>query len=215
MPANPNTAHQKCSALILDRDGTLNAMILNPQGKQDSPYFTSQLELYPHLGDLLLPWVKAHIPIFIVTNQPGVAKGNFTREDLAAVHTHLKNQLLSQGIQINDIFFCMHHPTGTPHGALRGDLSLIGPCECRKPRPGMLFQLRERYGIDLSQAVYIGDSPVDQEAAKNAGIQHFFAVRTFISQQVPPEKRVIPFPQAESLAEILRQTRRCNSSEDC
>lgn len=191
------------SALILDRDGTLNAMVCNPQGDQDSPYFARQLEYYPHLLSLLKPWADSTIPFFIVTNQPGIAKGNFTRQDLREAHDALRSFFLTGGISIQDIFSCIHHPVGAPEG----DSSLIGPCECRKPKPGMFFDLQKKHQIDLSRAIYIGDSQVDREAAEQAGIGTFRLVRTFVSARVPEGKRVIAFPNAPTLAEVLGELR--------
>jgi D-glycero-D-manno-heptose 1,7-bisphosphate phosphatase len=189
------------SALLLDRDGTLNAMVLNPRGTQDSPYFVSQMELYPGLASFLLPWVRAKIPIFIVTNQPGIAKGNFSRLDLDNFHQVLKDNLESQGIPIKEIIACTHHPVGSS----TGDKSLISSCECRKPKPGMILSLQKKYVFDLSKAVYIGDSNVDLEAATAAGVGLHFLVRTFVSNLVPEDKRIISFPKAPSLTEVFNQ----------
>ncbi len=187
------------SALILDRDGTLNAMICNSKGEQDSPYFASQLELYPNLGELLQPFAQAQIPIFITTNQPGMAKGHFTEKDLRELNQALVDQLSNFGITIKEVLFCPHHPIGTPEG----DQSLIRECDCRKPKPGMLFQIQKKYGINLSKAIYIGDSKADQDACQAAGIGNFHLVRTFISETVPIKKRINIFPHAPLLKHVL------------
>ena len=189
------------SALILDRDGTLNAMVCNPQGDQDSPYFSSQLEIYPGLGDLLRPWTNSGIPIFVVTNQPGIAKGHFKREDLLHLNSVLMDRLLKEGVKIQDIFSCIHHPVGTQ----QGDQSLIGPCECRKPKPGMLHELHKKHRIDLAKAIFIGDSDVDQKAAKAAGVGTFILVKTLISATVPIEKQNYSFPNAPTLRSVLEK----------
>jgi D-glycero-D-manno-heptose 1,7-bisphosphate phosphatase len=187
------------SALILDRDGTLNAMVCNPKGEQDSPYFASQLELYPQLGKLLHPFVKAQVPLFIVTNQPGITKGNFKLNDLQVMHETFRQSLLKEGVSFVEIISCIHHPVGTPEG----DQSLIINCECRKPKPGMLLQIQEKYKIDLSNAIYIGDSQVDEDAAKAAGVGTFRLVRTFVSSSVPKERQSISFPDAPELKIVL------------
>src|SRR5688572_11570945 len=142
----------KLSALLLDRDGTIVAMVKNAKGEQDSPYFASELEFYPGLAELLTPFVKQDIPIFIVTNQPGIAKGHFEREDLKEAHASLAMSLYSSGIPIREILSCIHHPVGMDG---RGDRSLVGECDCRKPKPGLFLQIAERHGIDLSKALMI------------------------------------------------------------
>ncbi len=187
------------SALFLDRDGTLVPMVLGPDGTQDSPYFASQMELFPGLGKLLAPWIQARVPVFVVTNQPGIAKGHFTVRDLDKAHSHLLELMANEGIPVRDIASCIHHPAGK----VGGDPILIRSCECRKPKPGMILQLAAKYGIDLSKAVYIGDSEVDEKAAKAAGVGTFAPVKTWISDNVPVEKRKLGFPDAPRLDEVL------------
>jgi D-glycero-D-manno-heptose 1,7-bisphosphate phosphatase len=189
------------SALILDRDGTINAMVCNSKGEQDSPYFPSQLELYPHIESLLKPFAAAQIPIFIVTNQPGVAKGHFTMKDLDELHGALSKRFEAHGIYFKDILFCPHHPVGSE----KGDPSLIGPCECRKPQPGMLLEIQRKYNIDLSRAIYIGDSKADQGACEAAGVKNFFPIKTFVSDSVPVQKRTFIFSDAPNLRHVLQQ----------
>jgi D-glycero-D-manno-heptose 1,7-bisphosphate phosphatase len=69
-----------------------------------------------------------------------------------------------RGIEIKDVRFCPHHP------------DITGECECRKPKPGMILDLAEKYGIDLKNSIMIGDSKRDIKAAINAGIKTAYKV---------------------------------------
>lgn len=173
----------QASALILDRDGTIVSMVANSRGQMDSPYYASQLFLYPGIGQLLKPWVQDRVPIFIATNQPGIAKGHFSFEELATCHAALERMLLAEGIPLSGIYACVHHPVGTEGG----DRSLVGPCECRKPKPGLIFQLQREHGIDLSRAVFIGDSLVDTQAANAAGVGRALRVRPYLQEPLGPD----------------------------
>lgn len=188
------------SALILDRDGTLIAMSVNPHGEQDSAYFPEELEFFPDVASLLLPFVRANIPIVIATNQPGVAKGHFSEQDLVAFHLKMTKELEASGIPIRAIYSCLHHPVGEP----AGDQRLVGDCDCRKPKPGMILQAASEVGFDLQKAIFIGDSDADAGAARLAGVGRFFRVRTFVSERVPLEKRRVQLPDAPMLEGVLK-----------
>lgn len=190
------------SALILDRDGTINAMALNPRGEQDSPYFPKQLELYPRLQDLLAPFAAARVPLFVATNQPGIAKGWFSRADLAAMNAALVERLQYPGFDVDSIFACIHHPVGVEGS---GDRTLVRDCECRKPKPGLLHSIRDEFGIDLSRAIYVGDSQVDMEAGRAAKVGEVFLVRTLISDTVPPALRRVQVPDGPPLSAVLQK----------
>lgn len=189
------------SAIFLDRDGTLNAMVLNPEGQQDSPRYAKDLFLYPNLGTLLRPFVDRSIPLFIVTNQPGMAKGYYQSKDLDSLHGELERRLAVEGITFRKIAFCPHHPVG----AEGGDSSLIRECECRKPKPGMLLELSREFQIDLSRAVMVGDQFADRGAADAANLGLSLTVRTFIHDQVPTAKRRYGYADAPDFEAVLGQ----------
>ena len=103
-----------------------------------------------------------NIPIFIVTNQGGIGKGLFTLAQMHAFHDHLLQQAQAENIQITDIAFCPHHPDAVT-------AELAQPCQCRKPEAGMLETLAQKWQIDLSASVMIGDKRSDIEAGTRAG----------------------------------------------
>lgn len=191
----------KPSALILDRDGTLIAFGLNPQGEQDSAYFVSQLELFPRATELLRPFCDAGVPIFLATNQPGISKGHFSLAELDAFHAELTRRLGEGGVRLAGIYSCTHHPVGKAGG----DRAYVRECDCRKPKPGLLTQLAQEHELSLKDAIMVGDSTADEGAARAAGVGEFHLVRAFVSDAVPSEKRVIPFPDAPDFAVAIRK----------
>lgn len=100
----------------------------------------------------------ANIPVLVVTNQSGVARGLFDAAAVERFHFALRDRLAAEGARIDDILYCPHHPDFGPD------------CECRKPAPGMLLTLAQRWSIDLSRAFLIGDKASDMAAAKAAGV---------------------------------------------
>jgi D-glycero-D-manno-heptose 1,7-bisphosphate phosphatase len=136
--------------VFLDRDGTINAEV-------NYLYRIADLELIPGAIAAIGRLNRAGMPVIVVTNQAGIARGRYTIADMEALHGHLQALLAEQGAHIDDFFFCPHHPDFT------------GACACRKPAPGMLLTAAERYGIDLRRSWLVGDSAGDIEAGRAAG----------------------------------------------
>ena len=135
--------------IILDRDGVIN---------QDSDdYIKSPDEWIPIPGslDAIARLNHAGYSVAIASNQSGIARGYFSLETLAAMNVKM-NELLSQlGGRIDAMFFC-------PHGPKEG-------CDCRKPRPGMLTDIGNRFQAKLGDVMFVGDNINDVKAAKAAG----------------------------------------------
>jgi D-glycero-D-manno-heptose 1,7-bisphosphate phosphatase len=138
-------------AVLLDRDGTIN--VKAPEGE----YITApeQLELLPGSGEAVAELARAGIPVVVVTNQRGIARGLMTEDDLAAIHGRLSELLRAQGGHITAFLHCPHeHET----------------CNCRKPGTLMLRRAQELLGLDsLQETVMIGDAVSDVEAGRRAG----------------------------------------------
>ena len=136
-------------AIFLDRDGTLN---------QDIGYLHSldQLIWIPGTFAALRRLQSLGFLLFVVTNQSGVARGLYSEQDVIELHKHMAQILESEGIQITDWAFCPHHP------------KITGSCFCRKPQPGMLFNLAQKHHIDINQSFIVGDTLQDQQASSNA-----------------------------------------------
>jgi histidinol-phosphate phosphatase family protein len=103
------------------------------------------------------------VPIYLVTNQPAIAKGFITIAEVETSLIEIENLLASEGMFFDDIAYCPHHPESGFPGEIK-ELKII--CSCRKPALGMFYGISAKHGINLSKSIYIGDSPTDREVAK-------------------------------------------------
>jgi histidinol-phosphate phosphatase family protein len=142
-------------AIFLDKDGTLVENIpynIDPELIELSWHAASALQIFQQLGYAL----------FVVTNQPGIAKGLFTESALEPVRLRLSEHLAQYGVILDGFYYCPHSPDGAiSRYAIR--------CTCRKPMPGMLLQAARDHGIDLLHSWMIGDILHDVEAGRRAG----------------------------------------------
>lgn len=106
------------------------------------------------------------IPIVIATNQPGIAKGQFDLETFGLYKAKIESDLSSHGVFIDAWEICPHHPE---QGWENEVVNLKIACECRKPKPGLLVEAAQKYGISLAKSVFIGDSIVDLLACREVG----------------------------------------------
>lgn len=146
-------------AVFLDRDGVLNREI-------DGVHGPDALELIDGAGEAVRRLNRAGVPAICVTNQPDVAKGFMTLADLHAVLAALDTRLAEHGAYLDDLYYCPHHPERGFPGEV-ADLKI--DCDCRKPRPGMLFTAARRHNLDLAGSWMIGDRYADVAAAHAAG----------------------------------------------
>ncbi len=158
----------KRRGVVLDRDGTLIDFHRDEElGAVVSAFHPSQLRLLPGVVDGLRALADAGFVLAIATNQPGVAKGQVSRAAIERTNAALVAMLADLGAPIAEVAVCWHHPG--PSG--RGDASLVGPCECRKPAPGLLLSLAASLDLDPASSWMIGDAVVDVAAGKAAGFR--------------------------------------------
>lgn len=139
--------------VLLDRDGTIN--VKAPEGEYvASP---ADLVLLPGAAAAVARVNRAGIPVALVTNQRGIARGVMSQGDVDAVHVRLAEALAAEGAHLDSVHVCPH-----AHDA----------CECRKPRPGMLLEALARFAVDPGEAVIVGDAASDVEAGRRAGTAH-------------------------------------------
>ena len=151
----------KQRAIFLDRDGTMNV----------SKGFISKaddLELIPGTIDAIKAINKSGALAIVITNQPVIARGECSFEELHNIHNKLKTLLGEKGAFVDDIFYCPHHPDKGFEGEVP---ELKFDCECRKPKTGMIDKAVKKYNIDLSKSYMVGDSTMDLETARNAGVK--------------------------------------------
>ncbi len=168
--STPNRASAPDGALrrgvILDRDGTLIDFVRDVElGAVVSAFHPAQLRLLPGVIEGLRLLAAHGFVLAIATNQPGAAKGQIPREAIARTNDALVGMLRAQGIVIAASATCPHHPEGGPGG----DASLVGPCECRKPKPGMVLSLIAALSLDPRATFMVGDTMHDVEAGAAAG----------------------------------------------
>lgn len=142
-------------AVFLDKDGTL----INDVPFNVDPALISLTTLACE-GLRLLQ--SAGYGLFIITNQPGIAKGYFDRAALARVEAHLCDLLDAGGVRLDGFFYCPH----STEGVVAADTVA---CECRKPMPGLLLRAAQQHCIDLAQSWMVGDILNDVEAGRRAG----------------------------------------------
>ena len=142
-------------AVFLDRDGVLI---------EDVHYLKKpeQVQLTPGAGGAVARLNAAGLPVVVVTNQSGVARGYFPAGRVAEVHQRLDQLLAEEGARVDRYYFCPHHPEGTVP-AFRVE------CDCRKPRPGLVLRAACDLGIDLGASYLVGDKLSDLEAGAAAG----------------------------------------------
>jgi len=149
----------KQEAVFLDRDGTINKHIGFLRDIND-------FELMDGVAEFIKKANNAGKLVIVITNQPVIARGDVTWEQLFEIHNKMETLLGEKGAYIDDIFICPHHPDKGFEGE-REEYKI--DCECRKPKPGLILRAAEKYNIDLTKSVMIGDSERDVMAGNNAG----------------------------------------------
>lgn len=149
---------QKC--IFLDRDGTINY----DSGHINRP---DQIILYPNSSKAIKLINKSDYICIVVTNQPVIARGESTFENMENIHKRLETLLGNEGVYVDDIIYCPHHPD---KGYDNEVIELKIECQCRKPKPGMMIEAGKKYNIDFKKSIIIGDSTADIEAGQKLGM---------------------------------------------
>lgn len=142
-------------AVFIDKDGTL---------LHDVPWNVDPelMRLAPGAFDALRLFTSLDLPLFIISNQSGVALGKFSREALDPMQARLRALAAEAGAAFAGIYCCPHHPQGVvPEYRMQ--------CDCRKPAPGLIVRAAREHRIDLARSWFIGDILDDVEAGHRAG----------------------------------------------
>ena len=168
-------------AVFFDRDGTII---------HDAHYLArpEDVRLLPGAARAIRELNDAAIPVVVVTNQSGIARGLLTVADYEAVHAEMERQLAAEDARVDASYFCPHHP------------DFGGDCECRKPGTLMYRQAAAEHGLDLTASYYIGDRWRDVAPALTLG-GHGVLVS---SAATPPDERERAAQEA-SVAESLSE----------
>ena len=144
--------------IFLDRDGVIN---------DDSPDYIkcwAEFRFLPGSLEAITLLTRHGYHLIVITNQSMINRRMVPLEVLEEIHHRMRSAVAGAGGRIDDILFCPHHPDEN--------------CDCRKPKPGLIFQARQQYGIDPAQTVMIGDSAKDIRCGRNAGCGATILVRT-------------------------------------
>ena len=138
-------------AILLDRDGVLNHRM--PRGTYVRSW--EDWQWLPGAKEALRRLNEAGYRVIVVTNQAGVARGVLTAADLETIHDRMREEVQAVGGEIAHIYVCPHHWNDD--------------CDCRKPKPGMLFKAQRDFHLDLPSTLFVGDDDRDRQAAEQAG----------------------------------------------
>lgn len=184
------------AAIFLDRDGTL----VYPSHYPSRP---EQLRLYEDIAPELSRLQKMGFRLIMITNQSGIARGYFDEDALQRMHDYLTAELAKQGVRLDGIYYCPHHPDGVVE-------PFAVACLCRKPQPGMLLRAAQERDIDLSRSWFVGDILDDVEAGNRAGCRTVLV--DLGTEKTPTTEMRCPTYIARSTRQALQLIRASESS---
>ena len=139
-------------AIFLDRDGTINVDKGYVYKPEDMEFIDGAPEAIRHMNEL-------GYKVIVISNQSGIARGFYTSEDVLRLHQYMDTELAKYGARVDAYYFCPHHPDYGP------------PCECRKPKTGLVERAIMDFDIDAGKSWMVGDKASDAECAKNAAMR--------------------------------------------
>jgi D-glycero-D-manno-heptose 1,7-bisphosphate phosphatase len=157
-------------AAFLDRDGVINAAAVR-DGRPHPPASLEDLHILPGVAEACRRLRAAGLWVLVVTNQPDIARGATSAVDVARI-----NDELLAALAIDAILVCPHDD--------------IDDCACRKPRPGLLLDAADRFGIDLGRSTMVGDRWRDIDAGRAAGVSTVFLDRSYAERRPTDHDRV-------------------------
>ena len=157
----------KQKAIFLDRDGTINKYVGFLRNIDD-------FELIEGVAEAIKLINQSGYLAIVVTNQPVIARGEVTWDELNEIHKKMATLLGKEGAYVDGIYICPHHPDKGFEGE-RPEYKI--DCDCRKPKPGLLLQAAKDFNIELSESYMIGDSHRDVEAGENAGVKKSILIK--------------------------------------
>ena len=146
----------KQRAIFLDRDGTINKYVGFLRN-------INEFELIDGVSEAIKKLNESGYLTIIVTNQPVIARGEVSFDELDEIHNKMETLLGKDGAYIDGLYYCPHHPYEGERPELKVE------CDCRKPKPGMLLKAAKDFNIDLDESWMVGDGENDVLAGKNAG----------------------------------------------
>ena len=144
----------KQKAIFLDRDGVL----IRERG--DYTWQLEDMQINGDVNEALKKFTQEGFVLIVISNQSGISKGLYTKENADYLHLHLDRFFKNNGIQIKEFYYCPHHPS-------------VSNCLCRKPDSLLLEKAIARFNINVDESWFIGDADRDIEAGIKAGVRTF------------------------------------------
>lgn len=200
---------EQARAVFLDRDGVINELVYYPEhGVVDSPFTPEQFRLTPYASFAVKRFRELGFKVIVVSNQPGVAKGHFSERVLEAITRRMHAALARFDASLEGEYYCLHHPLATnPRYGVE--------CDCRKPKPGLLYRAAQEHGVALASSFVIGDGLVDVKAGKQAGCttillgsMNRLLGKLMVVEDAEPDYLVRDLPAALRVVEGAEQLRR-------
>ena len=186
---NARNLKNKQKAIFLDRDGTINKYVGFLKD-------INEFELRDGVAEAVRLINKSGYLAIVATNQPVIARGEVSYDELTEIHNKMETLLGNEGAYLDAIYYCPHHP----HSGYEGEVTELKiDCDCRKPKPGLLLKAAADYNIDLHQSWMIGDGENDVLAGKNA------ETKTALIKNNNSNNEVISDIYGESLLEIVKE----------
>ena len=193
-------------AVFVDRDGVLNDMVYNREEELiASPVSSRQLRVFPFAGEAIRK-IRDELgfKVIVISNQPGVAKRQFTLAELGRMNAKIRKELASKGARLDGEYYCLHHPE-----ALIRKYRVV--CDCRKPKPGLLLRAAKENDLDLAESYFVGDGLVDVKAGRSAGCKTILVghMSTFLTRMIEQEKAEPDFmvPSLREVPDLVRSRR--------
>ncbi|OQX04884.1 MAG: D,D-heptose 1,7-bisphosphate phosphatase [Desulfobulbaceae bacterium A2] len=185
--------HELTPAVFLDRDGTIN---------EQMGYINhiSRFHLLPEAAAGIRLLNEAQVPVVVVSNQSGLARGYFPPALLDEVHALMHKLLAQAGAHVDAVYFCPHHPEAVNE-------EFRQKCDCRKPRPGMLHRAAADLQLDLTRSFVVGDRWSDLKCAVNVGASPVLVLTGYGRGDlvwIGPQQQVQPEYVAENLLQAAR-----------
>lgn len=170
-------------AIFLDRDGVINEVVFHDSVKPSSPWKFDEFRFIPKIEEPLEELKAMGFNLFIISNQPDISRGYIEMGTTERI-----NQAIYEHLPIQEIMVCSHDDKDD--------------CPCRKPKPGMLLELSNKWDIDLKNSFLIGDNWKDIEAGKAAGCITFLLDRTY-NRAVEADHRVKDIDEMVGIIKLL------------
>ncbi|MFX0104107.1 MAG: D-glycero-beta-D-manno-heptose 1,7-bisphosphate 7-phosphatase [Candidatus Hodarchaeota archaeon] len=176
---------EKKKAVFLDRDGVINKEVNYLSHPEDFEFIKGSIEALKILK-------QKNYLLIVITNQAGIARGFFTEETLKIIHDKMIRILKQNEIELDDIYYCPHHPEFT------------GLCDCRKPNPGMILKAKLKHNINLNSSYMVGDTLIDIETGKLAKCKTVLVLTGYGKKEYKKISSIIPDMIFHNLKEFAK-----------